>query len=117
MIHETLKQITTTDGYTLSLHIFSPTDVEYHRSNCDGVILAVHGLGEHMNRYNQLAEITCHKNKIFAAFNVRGHGKNSAQKGDVQNLSCLILDIIQAFNTLKELFLNIKKKFFCSLWA
>lgn len=112
MMYETIEKITTIDKHDISLHIFSPTNVNYQESTCDGVILAVHGLSEHIDRYQHLAEITCKKNKIFACFNVRGHGKEALKKGDVQNFSCLILDIIFAYNTLKKLFTNVKQNSF-----
>ena len=112
MLHEFVKNIRTIDGHIISLHIFSPTNVEFHQSKCDGVILAVHGLGEYVKRYKHLAEITCHKNKIFAIYDVRGHGENAEKKGDVQNFPCLITDVVHAFNTLKNLFPHIRRDSF-----
>ncbi len=115
MMHENVKKITTIDDYVISLHIFTPSNHAYHESKCDGVILSLHGLGEHTERYRHVAEITCKKNKAFVIFNIRGHGRDAVNKGDVQNLPTLILDIIFAFNTLKQLFTNVKNESFALL--
>ncbi len=112
MLSEHVEKITTLDGHNLSLHIFSPSPEIYSQSKCDGVILAVHGLAEYAQRYRQMAELTCQKNKIFVNFDLRGHGPSAEKRGDVQNFTSLILDIIQSFNTLKKLFPQIKKNSF-----
>lgn len=109
---ENIKKITNIDGHTISLHIFSPSKSEYSESNYDGVILAVHGLGEHSDRYRSLAEFTCNKNKVFAIFDLRGHGIESLKKADVQNFHCLVLDIIFSFHVLRKLFPNVKPSAF-----
>ncbi len=112
---ENIKLISRIDGQKIHLHIFSPTNEPPKQSTCTGVVLAVHGLCEHVDRYRQLAEITCQKNKIFAIFDMEGHGKYAVKKGDVQNLAGLILDVIQAFHFLKELFSSMDKDSFALL--
>ncbi|MES2614162.1 MAG: alpha/beta fold hydrolase [Bdellovibrionota bacterium] len=112
MIHENIKKITAVDGHVMTMKIYSPTNAAFHESNCDGVILAVHGLTEYAERYRNVAEFTCQKNKIFANFDSRGHGYHAKKRGDVENFSCFILDIIQAFKTLKNFFPQIKNNSF-----
>lgn len=112
MAHKTINKIITSDGHEILVHIYSPTKEEYHQSKANAVILAVHGLGEYTKRYEHLAEFTCKKNKIFVSYDLRGHGFDTNKKGDVENFSCLILDVLSIFHQLKIFFPQIKNESF-----
>ena len=111
-MNETVQKITTIDGHTIYLHLFSPTAESPQASKCDGVILASHGFTEHVNRYRHVAKAACNKNKVFAIFNMRGHGNENSHRGDAENFQCLILDIVSVYFKLKELFEKVPAKSF-----
>ena len=111
-MNETVEKITTIDGHTIYLHLFSPTAEKPQVSNCNGVILASHGFTEHVNRYHHVAQAACNKNKVFAMFNMRGHGNENLNRGDAENFQCLILDIVSVYFKLKELFEKVPAKSF-----
>jgi alpha-beta hydrolase superfamily lysophospholipase len=112
MMQETIKKITTVDNQSIAVHIFSPTNDPFHQSKCSGVILAIHGFAEHIDRYRDLAKTTCMQNKTFVMFNLRGHGKDANKLGDVKNMQFFILDIIYVFNYIKNIFSHLSKEKF-----
>jgi alpha-beta hydrolase superfamily lysophospholipase len=109
---ETVETITTIDGREFALHIFSPTESPSQSSEKEGVVLALHGLGEHVQRYHLLAEVSCKQNKTFAIFNMRGHGQEDGIPGDVENFPSLILDVVAAFFALKKKYKHVSPQSF-----
>jgi alpha-beta hydrolase superfamily lysophospholipase len=47
-----------------------------------GVVLLVHGLGEHSGRYTHVAEAFTQSGYILTAFDQRGHGRSAGIRGD-----------------------------------
>ncbi len=86
------------DGTELFFRCFSPAGFAGQESKTQGLILAVHGFGEHSGRYADLAAEACSKNMLFACFDLRGHGKSGPRRGDVENLHALVLDVIFVVN-------------------
>ncbi len=61
-----------------------------------GVVCLVHGIGEHSNRYQHMAEFFARKGFHFSAFDLRGHGKSEGIRGDAPSYAAL-MDDIQSF--------------------
>jgi acylglycerol lipase len=58
-------------------------------SNVRALIILVHGLGEHIQRYEYWAELFC-KNKIgFTGVDLPGHGRSDGKRGHVKNEALL----------------------------
>lgn len=66
------------NGQLLNGFILSPGD------NPDGVIVLLHGIGEHVRRYNQWAEMFRKENFAFTAIDMPGHGKSEGGRGKVR---------------------------------
>lgn len=49
-----------------------------------GVILLVHGIGEHVDRYHYWADLFRKENFAFAALNLPGHGKSEGGRGKIK---------------------------------
>ncbi len=60
------------------------------------VICLIHGLGEHLSRYQHVAEYYGSKGYVVAAFDLRGHGKSQGQRGHYASLE-MALDDIKVF--------------------
>jgi alpha-beta hydrolase superfamily lysophospholipase len=73
-----------------------------------GVIILVHGLGEHINRYNLWAKRLTNDGWAVLGFDLRGHGRSEGRRGNGNYLSHLN-DIDTIFMFLFELFGNIPK--------
>lgn len=65
-------------GQLLNGFILSPGE------NPDGVIVLVHGIGEHVRRYNHWAEMFRKENFAFTAIDMPGHGKSEGGRGKVR---------------------------------
>jgi len=57
------------------------------------VVALVHGLGEHSGRYAHVAEALNRAGYILAAFDLRGHGKSTGQRGHTPSYEALMEDI------------------------
>lgn len=55
--------------------------------NPEGVILLVHGIGEHVRRYRHWADLFRKENFAFAALDLPGHGKSDGGRGKVKRYS------------------------------
>jgi alpha-beta hydrolase superfamily lysophospholipase len=86
------------DGTELFFRCYSPAEIASQGSKISGLILAVHGFGEHSGRYADLAAEACSKNMLFACFDLRGHGKSGPRRGDAENLHALVLDVLFVIN-------------------
>ncbi len=86
------------DGTDIFFRCFTPKKTEKDGAKIDGLVLAVHGFGEHSGRYAHVAEAVCSRNLAFACFDLRGHGKSGPRKGDAENLHALVLDVLFVIN-------------------
>ena len=57
------------------------------------VIVLVHGLGEHCNRYQHLAEFYNKENIGVVSFDLRGHGKSEGLRGHAPSYDAICTDI------------------------
>ncbi len=67
---------------------------EWHTNGSPrGVIVLVHGLGEHSGRYVRVAEALTNSGYAFMTFDLRGHGESEGQRGHVSSYELLMDDI------------------------
>jgi alpha-beta hydrolase superfamily lysophospholipase len=57
------------------------------------VVVLVHGHGEHVNRYNHVADAFTQAGYAMQAFDLRGHGQSAGQRGHTSNYDSLMNDI------------------------
>ncbi len=62
-------------------------------SDPKAVICLIHGLGEHSTRYEHVANYYTSRGYIMTAFDLRGHGKSSGQRGHYPSLDAAMNDI------------------------
>jgi alpha-beta hydrolase superfamily lysophospholipase len=98
MTVERTEYLKSFDGTELFFRCFAPAGIADAESKIEGLILAVHGFGEHSGRYSELAAEACARNMLFACFDLRGHGKSGPRRGDVENLHALVLDVLFVVN-------------------
>ena len=65
----------------------------WHPENSQGVILIVHGLGEHTGRYSGLAKWLAEHGFLVRVFDQQGHGKDSRQRGCIDSYDALVNEI------------------------
>lgn len=68
------------------------------------VILFIHGIGEHTNRYTTWAEWFVEKKYAFFAIDLRGHGQSEGKRGHVPSLSCFLDDVALFKAHVQEMF-------------
>ncbi len=69
-----------------------------------GVVLVVHGLGDHGGRYQALAESILATGWCTYAFDLPGHGRSPGGRGRVDSFSGLLADIESACQTISRKF-------------
>lgn len=57
------------------------------------VIALVHGLGEHCNRYNHMAEYFAQHNIAMVGYDRRGHGQSGGKKGHTPTYEDLLVEV------------------------
>jgi acylglycerol lipase len=77
-------------GQVLSGMIQSPGE------NARAVILLVHGLGEHIQRYNHWADLFKNEGIGFAGVDLPGHGRSEGRRGNIKSYAQLeeMIDIL-----------------------
>ncbi|MFH1320258.1 MAG: lysophospholipase [Bacteroidota bacterium] len=81
------NEITANDGLTLKGKFWMP---EFQPS-C--IVCIVHGLGEHIGRYNHVAEYFNKNNIAVFAYDLRGHGKSEGKRGHTASYDLLLDDV------------------------
>ena len=78
------------NGQVLSGIIQSPGE------NARAVILMVHGLGEHIQRYNYWADLFKKEGIGFAGLDLPGHGRSEGRRGNIKSYAVLeeMIDIL-----------------------
>lgn len=76
------------DGVSLHLRSWRPAD-----GSCLGVIVLVHGLGEHAGRYEGWAGELAGLGFLVAAYDQRGHGRSPGPRGVLADLRPLLDDL------------------------
>ncbi len=72
---DTLQVLAAPDGHEIRLRIWQPT------GEAAGVIQLLHGLGEHVNRYDRFAHAACERGFVLCAHDHRGHGDHGGEIG------------------------------------
>jgi len=57
-------------------------------------LLLIHGLGEHSGRYDEFAKALAQEGTTVFAFDLRGHGRSSGPRGDVDAFPRLLEDLL-----------------------
>ena len=78
---------TTPDGLKFYGQVWEP------ESPPRAVVALVHGLGEHSGRYAHVAEVLNQAGYAVVAFDLRGHGKSTGQRGDVPSSEAILGDV------------------------
>lgn len=71
------------------------------------VLFIVHGLGEHLGRYEELASSFVQSELAVFAFDHRGHGQSRGKKGHANSVEQLIEDTEYALMKCRSIFLEI----------
>ena len=71
-------------------------------ANVKAVIVLVHGLGEHIGRYNYVAEFFNQNQISVYGFDHRGHGKSSGKRGHIGSNQFFMDDIETMINIAKK---------------
>lgn len=74
--------------------------------NPSACMVLVHGLGEHIGRYDHLAERYVRRHMAVVGFDLPGHGKTPGQRGHAANLQALIGSIDAVVEGAKSLYPN-----------
>jgi len=67
-----------------------------------GVILIVHGIGEHIGRYQTLEEWFCEQRFTCYGFDQRGHGRSTGRRTHVADFSEYVADLRQITGLVQE---------------
>ncbi len=94
----TTFQLTTTDGLQLAGEYFKPQDEP------KGVIVLVHGMGEHFGRYKHVAQYFETIGYATVGMDHRGHGKSEGKRGHTPTFHHLMNDIELLLIKTDELF-------------
>lgn len=73
------------------------------------ILILAHGLGEHINRYDQWATKFVEKGYHFISIDMRGHGRSDGKRGYAPSYQQIINDYDLLVQKTKELFPNIPK--------
>jgi alpha-beta hydrolase superfamily lysophospholipase len=68
----------------------------------NSVLMIVHGLGEHSERYKDLSEYLVARNISVYALDLRGHGHSEGIRGHVDNFDDYVSDLNQLIKIVKE---------------
>ncbi|MEM1119350.1 MAG: lysophospholipase [Bacteroidota bacterium] len=66
------------------------------------VIALIHGLGEHCNRYNHMAEYFAQHNLAMIGYDRRGHGQSEGKRGHTPSYDNLLDEVDQLLTITKE---------------
>ena len=79
---------------TLLAHDGTPLRLRtWPRDGATGVAVLVHGLGEHLGRYEALASVLNGAGFTVVGADLRGHGESSGPRGDLPSPDDLLLDL------------------------
>ena len=93
---------TTTDGIELFAKSWQ------HDSQAPkAVITLVHGLGEHIERYEHVAKVLTDEGYAIVGYDHRGHGKSGGNRGHFPSYEQFMDDVTLALNKTKEQFPNL----------
>ena len=92
-----LSPFTASDGENLALYRWpyedSSKEIEHKDVTPRGIVLLVHGLGEHAGRYDHVAKILRSWGFEVRAYDQRGHGHSGGKPGTLPAADALLLDL------------------------
>ena len=95
------------DKRSLFLRVFSPVMAKNEEKELKGVVLVIHGLGEHSGLYKELAAKICEEGLLCAAFDLQGHGRTAKsgepERGDALSFDSLILDTLYMMTNILDI--------------
>ncbi len=91
-----METIKTVDGLTLHLRQWPATGTTVH-----GTVQIVHGLGEHIGRYAELAATLNASGWHVAGHDHRGHGHSEGPRGGLPDSQALLADLALAIDRLR----------------
>ena len=98
MINQTT--INATDNTPLLVNSWIPENVEV-------VLLIIHGLGEHSQRYDQVANFFNERKTAVFGMDLRGHGKSGGKRGHTPSYGQLMEDIEQGMIQARSAYPNL----------
>ena len=96
--------VRTRDGMSLSLRHWPASDQTEPR----GTSLLVHGLGEHIGRYERLAGKLCESGWSVVGYDQRGHGLSDGARGVLSQSDDLLHDLASVLDTIGQIRSNQK---------
>lgn len=91
-------ELTTSDGLHLAGEYYTPA------GELKGIIVLLHGMGEHFGRYKHVAEFFMTIGYATVGIDHRGHGKSQGKKGHTPSYDQLMNDIDLLLKKANELF-------------
>lgn len=100
-----LTPFTAGDGENLAFYGWQPEDTVDHISRGDGargVVLIVHGLGEHAGRYDHVAQALRNWGFEVRAYDQRGHGESGGKRGTLPDSNALLNDLTEVVDDVRQ---------------
>ena len=91
-------KITNPSGLTLCGRIWEPEDEPR------AVVGLIHGLGEHVGRYDHVAEVLNKAGFALIGTDLQGHGQSDGKRGHVSTFENLLDDVFQTLEKAREKF-------------
>jgi acylglycerol lipase len=66
---------------------------KWTKTKPEGILLIIHGVGEHSDRYQNIIDELKKKNISIYSFDLRGHGRSGGKKGHIRSFTDYIQDI------------------------
>ena len=92
----TLTPLTTADGLQLHVREWPCTDVDARAT-----VLIVHGLGEHIGRYEHVAAQLLRTGRHVVGYDQRGHGASEGPRGRLHHSDDLLRDLALVIDALR----------------
>ena len=108
MYARTLTPFTARDGENLALYSWQAEESSKQPGNLGapsrGVVLIVHGLGEHAGRYDHVANNLRNWGFQVCAYDQRGHGESTGLPGILPNSNALLDDLADVVDDTRQLY-------------
>ena len=94
--HE-IATLTAADGCSLFAQWWRP------KADSRGVVVLVHGLGEHSDRYPRLRQALLEAGYTLATYDLRGHGRSGGRRGHIDSFEQYRTDLSLALDSFRAL--------------
>ena len=106
MYARVLTPFTARDGENLALYRWyseqSSRPIDIVHTPAKGVVLIVHGLGEHAGRYDHVANILSDLGFVVCAYDQRGHGESTGLPGMLPTPTALLDDLAEVLDEIRQ---------------